>query len=162
MHMHTGMNLCLCVYILVSCWLALFTLTKTKQIWLFKQILCISSVMCIWGPACTWVCAWGTRECRFVVCRLHVLQGRTLGRRKGWTMPWPLLWVSSPTNSKCMSKPVFPQQNHLHSSELMEISFWFWFQKGFLKNISVQRSSLSKEDLWISFDGCLCSLFPAI
>lgn len=160
MHMHAGMNLCLCVCILVSRWLVL-TLTKTKQMWLFKQIQCMSSVMRIWGPACTWVCVWGTRECRFVVFRLHVLQGRILWRRKRWTMSRPLLCLFT-HKQQAREQASVSQQNHLHSSERMEISFWFWFQKGFLKNTSVQRSSLSKEDLWISFDGCLCSLFPAI
>lgn len=159
--MHAGVNPCLCVYTLVSHWLVLFTLTKTKQIWLFKQMQCMSSVSMYWDPACTWVCAWGTRECRCVVCRLHALQGRTLGRSEGWAVPQPLLWVSSSTNKQVREQAGVSQQNHLHSSELMGISLVL-ISKGVLKNISVQRSSLSKEDLWISFDWCLCSLFPVI
>ena len=54
MNMHAGVNLCLSVYALVSHWFILFTLTKTKQIWLFKQMRCMSSV-CVYLGSCLYL-----------------------------------------------------------------------------------------------------------
>ena len=98
------------------------------------------------------------------VCGLQATCPAGKNIREKWRMssaPAPSLSLFTHKQASARASRCFPTESPTQFRADGNL-FLVLISKGVLKNISVQRSSLSKEDLWISFDWCLCSLFPVI